>query len=137
MSKIVAFLACLAVLSQARPASAQQAQRPGSLHLTIKDITDLTVAGAELTLTDPSGATRVGRANERGEAIFDGLVPGLYAAHVTSAGFTPLDVKDLRVRAGAATNRALVLQIAGLMEEISVTPADEDKQLLGAFIDEL
>src|SRR6185436_18921843 len=96
-----------------------------------------TIGGAELRLTDTSGAERVARASERGEAIFEGLTAGVYAVHVTSPGFTPLEIKDLRVRAGAATNRAVVLQIAGLMEEINVTPPDEDRQLLGAFIDEL
>jgi len=115
-------LACLGLLAGTAAAQQpQQAPRAGSLHLTIRDATDLTVEGAELTLTDASGAERVGRANDRGEVIFEGLAAGVYAVHVTSPGFTALEIKDLRVRAGAATTRAVVLQIAGLMERKSTS----------------
>ena len=45
-------------------------------------------------------------------------------------------MKDLRVRAGAQTSRSVTLEIAGLLEEIEVQPADEDAQLLGAFTEQ-
>ena len=46
-------------------------------------------------------------------------------------------MKDLRVRAGAQTNRNVVMEIAGMAEEIDVLPPDEDTQLLGAFTEQL
>jgi hypothetical protein len=134
-SRILCLLVCVGLW--AGSASGQQPTRPGSLRLTVRDVTDLTIAGAELSLTDSSGTSRKAVANDGGEAIFEGLAPGTYTVHVSSPGFTELEVKDLRVRAGAATTRGVVLQIAALMEEINVTPPDEDKALLGAFMDEL
>ena len=98
----------LLCLSTAIPLSAQP--RPGALRFTVRDVTDLTIAGATVTLTASTGATRNMTANERGEALFDALAPGDYAAHIESPGFTPLDVKDLRVRAGSQTNRSVVFR---------------------------
>jgi len=121
---------CVAVPLYAQP-------RPGALRLTVRDATDLTIPGATVTITSTHGVARDAVANERGEALFDPLAPGEYVAHVESPGFTPLDVKDLRVRAGSQTNRNVVLQIAGLAEEIDVLPPDEDTQLMSAFTEEL
>ena len=111
--------------------------RPGSLRLVVRDVTDLTVPGATVSVTSSAGVERQVVTNERGEALFDGLAAGDYMAHIESPGFTPLDVKDLRVRAGGQTSRNIVLQIAGLVEEIEVLPPDEDTQLLGAFTEEM
>ena len=69
--------------------------------------------------------------------LFDGLAAGDYAARVEFPGFTAIEVKDLRVRAGAQTNRNVVMEIAGMAEEIEVLPPDEDAQLLGAFTEQL
>ena len=130
--RILLVLLCACV---AAPLSAQP--RPGALRFTVRDVTDLTIPGATVTLTASTGATRSMASNERGEALFDALAPGDYAAHIESPGFTPFDVKDLRVRAGSQTNRSVVLQIAGLAEEIDVLPPDEDTQLMSAFTEEL
>ena len=51
--------------------------------------------------------------------------------------FTPVEVKELRVRAGGQTNRNVVMEIAGLAEEIDVLPPEDDAQLLGAFTEQL
>jgi hypothetical protein len=125
----------LLCLCLAAPVYAQV--RPGSLRLVVRDVTDLTVPGATVSVTSPAGVERHVVTNERGEALFDGLTAGDYIAHIDSPGFTPLDVKDLRVRAGSQTSRNIVLQIAGLVEEIEVLPPDEDTQLLGAFTEEM
>jgi hypothetical protein len=111
--------------------------RPGTLRLVVRDATDLTIPGATVTVTSSTGVTRNVVANERGEALFEGLTPGDYTARIESAGFTPVDVKALRVRAGAQMNRNVVLEIAGLAEEIDVLPPDDDAQLLGAFTEQL
>ena len=111
--------------------------RPGSLRLTVRDVTDLTIPGAAVTLTSANGTTRNAIANERGEVLFEGLPPADYAARIEFPGFTATDVKDLRVRAGAQTSRNVVMQIAGMAEEIDVLPDAEDAQLLGAFTEQL
>jgi len=128
-------LLALLSVSVAVPLYAQP--RPGALRLTVRDATDLTIPGATVTIAGANGVARDAVANERGEALFEALAPGDYVAHVESPGFTPLDVKDLRVRAGSQTNRNVVLQIAGLSEEIEVLPPDDDTQLMSAFTEEL
>jgi Carboxypeptidase regulatory-like domain len=118
-------------------AAAQTQPRPGSLRLVVRDATDLAIPSATVTITGPSGVTRSVQANERGEATFDGLTPGEYAAHVESPGFTPADIKDLRVRAGAQSSSNVSLEIASLAEEVDVSPAADDAQLLDAFTTQL
>src|SRR5687767_10422632 len=117
--------------------SAYAQARPGTLRLVVRDATDLAIPGATVTLTSSTGVTRNATANERGEVSFDALPAGDYSARVEFPGFTPIDVKDLRVRAGAQTSRNVVMDIAGLAEEIDVLPPDEDSQLLGAFTEQL
>jgi hypothetical protein len=103
----------------------------------VRDATDLTIPGAAVTITAVDGQTRTVASNEGGEARFEAITPGDYVVHIESPGFTPLDIKDVRVRAGAQTNRNVVLQIAGLAEEIEVLPPAEDTQLMGAFTEQL
>ena len=111
--------------------------RPATLRLVVRDGTDLAIPGATVTLTSSTGSTRNATANERGEVLFEGLVAGDYSARVEFPGFTPVEVKELRVRAGAQASRNVVMDIAGLAEEIEVLPPDEDTQLLGAFTEQL
>jgi hypothetical protein len=128
------FLTGLALSSSA---TAYAQARPGTLRLVVRDATDLAIPGATATLTLPGGATRNAVANERGEVLFDGLAAGTYGARIEFPAFTPVDVKDLRVRAGAQTSRSVVMEIAGLAEEIDVLPPQDDAQLLDAFTEEL
>ncbi len=126
---------CALTLCFAAPLSAQP--RPGELRLVVRDATDLAIPGATVTITSADGQARTMTSGESGEARFDGLTPGDYVAHVESPGFTPLDVKALRVRAGSQTSRNVMLDIAGLAEEIEVLPPNEDLQLMGAFTEQL
>ena len=103
----------------------------------MRDATDLTIPNAAVTLTSSNGTTRSAVANGRGEVLFDALPAGTYTVHVEFSGFTPVDVTNLAVRAGAQTSRNVVMQIAGLAEEIHVAPAVEDSQLLDAFTEQL
>src|SRR5688572_18060042 len=132
---------CLAVsiiaILLAVSTTARAQGRPGMLRLVVRDATELAIPGADVTLTSQSGTTRKAVANERGEVLFEGLPAGEYGARIEFPGFTPVDVKDLRVRAGTQTNRNVVLEIAGLAEEIDVLPPDEDAQLLGAFTEQM
>jgi uncharacterized membrane protein YgcG len=131
MRVLLGFL-CICV---AAPLSAQP--RPGTLRLVVRDAMDLTIPGAEAAVTSASGQVHQSVSNERGEALFDALPPGQYTARVESSGFSPADVKDLRVRAGAQTTRNVVMEIAGLSEVIDVAPPEEDTQLLDAFTEQL
>ena len=127
----------MAVLVLAASATSSAQVRQGTVRLIVRDATSLTIPGAAVALTSSTGVTRNALANERGEALFEGLPAGDYTARIDSPGFTPVEVKDLRVRAGAQTNRNVVMEIAGMAEEIDVLPPDDDAQLLGAFTEQL
>src|SRR5688572_8731125 len=127
----------LAALFLAVSATTYAQIRPGTLRLVVRDATDLTIAGATVTLTSSTGVTRNATANERGEVSFDALPAGDYSARVEFPGFTTAELKDVRVRAGAQTSRNVVMNIAGMAEEIDVLPPDEDAQLFGAFTEQL
>jgi hypothetical protein len=132
---VQAFFFVVICLTMASPSFAQT--RPGTLRLVVRDATDLTIPGAVVTLTAATGAVRNAVANERGEVLFDALPAADYTARIEFPGFTSVDLKALRVRAGSQTNRNVVMQIAGMAEEIDVLPPDEDAQLLGAFTEQL
>ena len=119
-------------------AEAQQTARPTTLRIVVRDATDLAIPGAVVTLMTVSGGPpRTVASNERGEAIFENLPAGDYSARVESPGFTSIDLREIRVRGGAQTNRNVSLAIASLAEEIDVSPPEEDTQLLGAFTEQL
>jgi hypothetical protein len=125
-----------AVVLSASVASDAQS-RTGTLRLVVRDATDLAIPGAAVTLISPSAAARTALADDRGEVLFEGLAAGNYSARIEFPAFMPAEVKDLRVRAGAQTQRNVVMEIAGMAEEIDVLPPDEDAQLLGAFTEQL
>lgn len=110
--------------------------RPGSVRVTVRDATDLPISAAHVIVTGV-GLSRDALTNDRGIADLDGLPPGPYDITVESPGFQPGTVTGLQVRSGARTSRALVLQIAGILEEVDVLPGDADQQLANAFTTDL
>jgi hypothetical protein len=126
-----------AVLASVAEAQPRPASRPGSARVIVRDATDLPVAAAQVVLTASDGSTLTTFTSESGTAVFEGLAPGAYAATIEAAGFTPAEVSDISVRSGARASRDVVLQIAGLVEQLDVVPADADRQLLDAFATQL
>ena len=120
-------------------ADAQQARaaRPGSLRVTVRDATDLPLDRAQVRITSADGTTVNAITNERGQASFDALSPGTYAALIEARGFQPLEIHELTVRSGARISRNVALQIAGLAEVLDVTPVDEDRHVIDAFTSQL
>jgi hypothetical protein len=127
----------IAVFPGSLSTSTHAQTRPGTLRLIVRDATDLAIPGATVTITSANGTTRNAVADERGEVLFEGLSAAEYAARIEFPGFTTAELKDVRVRAGTQNNRNVVLNIAGMAEEIDVLPPDEDAQLLGAFTEQL
>jgi len=121
------------------PVSGQtpQAQRPGAVRIAVHDPTDLSVAGAEVTLTASDGSTMRASTNDRGEASFEGIRPGVYSGRVEWVGFNPFAIEQFTIRAGARVTRQVTLQVAGFVEELNVTPAADDQQLMNSFVRQL
>ncbi len=120
------------------PAAAQApAGRPGSVRVTVRDATDLPIEGATVAVSTPAGVVGSGATNDRGQATFEGLSPAAYTLKIESPGFEPFSQSDVIVRASARTSRDVVLQIAGLVEQVDVAPADADRAIVNVFTSQL
>ena len=130
-------LAALLVGSMPLAGQTPQAERPGSILVVVNDATDLPIAGAEVLLTAADGSTTRVTTNERGEARFEGIRPGVYSGRVESVGFTPLTIEQFSMRAAARVTREVTLQVAGFAEDLAVTPTGDDQRLTNAFTRQL
>ena len=132
-------LGLAALLLGSMPVAGQtpQAERPGSILVVVHDATDLPIAGAEVLLTAADGSTMRVTTNDRGEATFEGVRPGVYSGRVESVGFNPFEIEQFSIRAGARVNREVTLQVAGFVEELDVTPAADDQRLMNSFTHQL
>jgi len=87
---------------------------------TVQDQTSAVLPGAEVTLVAvPSGGQRVTRTSEVGVFRFDGVPAGTYELHTAFPGFEPA-VAKLRVGPRAPGRQKLVLQLAGVRQEVTV-----------------
>jgi Carboxypeptidase regulatory-like domain len=130
-------LAALLVGSMPVAGQTPQAERPGSILVVVHDATVLPIAGAEVLLTAADGsATRV-TTNQRGEARFEGIRPGVYSGRVESVGFNPFTLEQFSIRAAARVTREVTLQVAGFAEDLTVTPTGDDRRLMNAFTHQL
>jgi hypothetical protein len=146
--RVVLLLAGLALLSVA---TAAEAQAPGSLRVTVRDATDLPIAGATVSVTraDPAPAAAAGQPPDvgvpsfeamtasDGRATVEALRPGVYRATIAAPGFRNIDLTGLSIRSGSRLNRDVRLDIAGFVEQLDVAPPAEDRQVLDAFTTEL
>jgi hypothetical protein len=122
---------CVLALALARPAWAQTATvaRDARLSVTVTDPTGGVLPGAVVTLNGMDDASRMpqprsSRANERGLATFDDLLPGRYAIRIDMDGFDSALVTDLRVNRGE-NRRTQVMAVKRLDETVTV---QRDKQ---------
>ena len=66
--------------------AAQPAPRPGSLRVTVRDATELPVAGATVTASQPDGTKGAATTDAGGQANITGLRPGSYTVNVDAPG---------------------------------------------------
>jgi hypothetical protein len=134
----VSTAALIALLLATAPVVAQTAAAQlGTVRVVVRDSTNLSILGAEVTLTAADATSITTRTDERGEARFDGVAPGDYTGRVTSAGFSPFEITAFSIRLRGRVTRDVTLQIAGLFEDVNVKPAAEERQLRDAFTREL
>lgn len=98
------------------------AESGANLTGTVKDPQGRAVPGAALTLVSRTGSTGSATTSDAGGVYhFHGLPEGNYLVRVEAAGFAPLLVEDIRLAADAAETRDVVLQLAGVREQVVVT----------------
>ncbi|HEY6399997.1 MAG TPA: carboxypeptidase-like regulatory domain-containing protein, partial [Blastocatellia bacterium] len=100
-------------------------QVEAGLRVTVIDQTGAAIPNAQVTINKQRQTLVTGKL---GEASFSGLAPGKYQMEVTAAGFAPVTVKDLKLRAGL-NNIEVKLEVASVQEEITV---ERDKREAGA-----
>jgi len=89
---------------------------------TVKDPQGRAVPGAALTLVSRTGSTGSATTSDAsGVYRFRGLPEGKYLIRVEASGFAPYLAEDIPLAGGAAENRDVVLQLAGIREQVVVT----------------
>ncbi len=116
----------------AQPA-AKRDPNTGSLRIIVLDDQGAAIVGATVHVTNGSGFDKTIPANQRGEAVFDGLQPGKYNVHAEFPAFDPIDLTDQNVKKGNETKKQLTLQIGKFVEQVEVTRDETDKQLHDSF----
>lgn len=107
-------LSCLAGAARAEPSV--------SLAGFVRDPQGRSVPGASVTLVSHSGTAGAGVTSDSAGAYrFQGLPEGDYLIRVEAAGFATFLAEDIYLRAGASEWRDVVLQIAGLRQQVVVT----------------
>jgi len=112
------------------PAGAQGQTGTGTLKVTVKDATGLSLPHAVVTLTDASGGVRDSKVDGEGVATFTRLAPGVYQVQSAAEGFRAL-TQTVTVRRGANTAEA-TLPVA-LSEEVTVAERSAEERRDNGF----
>ncbi len=93
---------------------------------TVRDQLELAIVDADIdVLTSDRTIVRSARTNARGGFSIPDLAPGPYLVVVRAAGFVE-ERRAVRVRAGATERLDVVLSVAGLVEEVTVTATRDE-----------
>jgi hypothetical protein len=94
------------------------------LLVTVVDQTGAVLPNATVTIVGTEAATKVAtlvpvKADAKGQATLDSLVPGRYTVKAEFPGFLPAELKDQRLRAGD-NKHVLILPLKGMTEGVVV-----------------
>src|SRR6188768_1530667 len=94
------------------------------LLITVVDTTNGVLPNATITIVGAEPATKAAtidpvKADDKGQATVEKLVPGRYTVRAEFPGFTPAELKDVRLRAGE-NKHVLVLPLKGMTEGVVV-----------------
>ena len=94
----------------------------GTLIGSVKDGQGRVLRGALVRVTSPALLRRelTTTTNERGQLRFLALLPGSYVLDVEMPGFAPFHEEGIAIGAGATIERTVVLELAGVVEAITV-----------------
>ena len=56
---------------------------------------------------------------------------------MTSPGFSPFEIGEFSIQAGRRVTREIILQVAGVFEEVNVPPTTDDDRLMNSFTRQL
>jgi len=124
MSRFNIYLSRVAVLLSITSAaiSPASASSGSEIHGLIKDESGAIIAGASANLSSREGLTWHAVSDSRGAFSFSGLLAGGYVLEIKMAGFRS-QVAAIRLAAGEHRAFDVALQVAGIDDEVVVTPA--------------
>src|SRR5215207_9047098 len=112
---------CLALFIMLTAALAAAQQARGTLRGLITDELGSVIVGANVTLTDATGAQKKTTTNGEGVYNFVGLAPGKYTLQAVAPGFAPSESKDVDV---TAARQSIDLTLRVTIDEEKVTIAE-------------
>lgn len=119
----IALLALVCLLVGTTSAWAQGGQvTVGRVEVTVQDATGAVIPGAKVTLTSERG-TRSMATDERGEALFGGVIPGLWTIRAEVPGFKTAEAKNIDVRVNVLTPVVLTMEPGAVEQTVEVTAA--------------
>ena len=99
-----------------------QGQGYSSIRGSIKDPQGSVVAGATVTLTNPStNFTRTTSSNDSGQFAFESIQPGVYKLEVEAKGFKKAVLTEIGALVSKPTDIDVAMEIGDVTETISVT----------------
>ena len=116
--------AVVVVMLAAAPAAlAQSRATTGDLSGIVTDATGGVLVGVTVTATDvQTNGVRSGATQADGRFVLPALPPGVYTVRLARAGFTTLILEQIAVPLGAVVELPVTLQVAGVIEEVTVVP---------------
>ncbi|MGH9257195.1 MAG: TonB-dependent receptor [Vicinamibacterales bacterium] len=109
----------------------------GALIGSVRDGQGGVMPGAFVRVTSPALIRRelTTTTNEKGQLRFPALPPGSYALDVEMTGFATYHEEEIRIGAGATIERAVVLELAGVAESITVQGAGSRIEARGSGLE--
>lgn len=112
-----------------------QSTSSGTVAGAITDPSGAVVAGATVTLTDPSTSTsRTATTNTTGRYYFADVTPGTYNIVVAKSGFSTTKAEHQVVEVGLALTVNLALQVGGTNVVVEVSAVGNELQTMNATI---
>ena len=94
----------------------------GAIRGTVTDPQGAVVPGAQLIVRNVETGVETRLAtNSAGFYLAPELVPGRYTIHIESAGFSPLEIKDVMVSAGTTVTQDAELKVGATTQRVEVT----------------
>jgi Carboxypeptidase regulatory-like domain len=117
------------------PSARAQATSSGVVLGVVTDQSNAVVAGATVTMTDPStGTSQSATTNETGRFIFPNVAPGTYDVTISKSGFATTKSFHVSVKVAQATTLNATLQVGTANTVVEVTAGTTELQTLNATI---
>jgi hypothetical protein len=130
---VLVALCCLFAFSPS--AVMGQAASSGTVAGTVTDPSGAAVAGATVTMTDPTvTGSRTATTNDVGHFVFANVTPGTYNVTINKTGFRLAKLSDQVVAIGSALTLNVALELGSTTEVVEVTASGSDLQVLNATV---